>query len=650
MESLTHLLTLKVMRVSRPELASAWQPFYSSSPSFSAHSTASIVSLQGTTPLPGHPKTLRDLTHASEFLTLPSSFGSIQLGETFSSCLCVNNESLSNVEAVSLKVEMQTATTKVVLAEYGGSNHRLAAGKTFESVVHHEIKELGQHVLACAVTYRHPPHSRQSFGPGEDAEDPSLQTFRKFYKFAVRYILVAKQLKLTNHCQVTNPLSVKTKVHVPKSPSALLSRAEREKVFLEVHIQNLTQAPMYFERAQFECIDEWEVEDPNLLDDKNPLFSGPQALMQPQDTRQYIYILTPKSTSLLPPTLSPGTVVPLGRLDIFWRSSFGEPGRLLTSMLSRRIPIPPPMQTPPSALPPHLKRATTTGPPSRPQSPQLNQSRPSTPPPLQPGSPSQLRVTPMDQPRPQLPFQPLVVPPPELKVGLFVRDTPRDTLRVDKPFTIPLTLVLSTARQPGNEKSRRIVQIIVQHLQPPRVTVPPPTTTPAPRTETFTPRLPSSGYSTPSSTAPIFNYTIAHQKLAAVASPRQQTLSALEGNPAALISDTPSLPLPYFNGHDELKSPPTVLYVGSSALHLPPIELSPEPAIAGQMVVATQEFELTYLPTRKGFATVGGLRILLTNNKFMDGEYLDSVDSGGSLNQGQVLKEWDVIAEVWVSP
>ncbi|KAG5718673.1 UPF0533 protein C5orf44 [Termitomyces sp. T112] len=613
------LLTLKVMRVSRPELASAWQPFYSSSPSFSAHSTASIVSLQGTTPLPGHPKTLRDLTHASEILALPSSFGSIQLGETFSSCLCVNNEAQFDVEAMSLRVEMQTATAKVVLAEYGGPDHTLAAGKTFENVVHHEIKELGQHVLACAVTYRHPSHSRQSSGPGENSEeDPSLQTFRKFYKFAV-----------------TNPLSVKTKVHVPKSPSALLSRAEREKVFLEVHIQNLTQTPMYFERVQFECVDGWEAEDVNLLDDKNPLFSGPQALMQPQDTRQYIYIFTPKYTSLLPPTLPPGSVVPLGRLDIFWRSSFGEPGRLLTSMLSRRIPIPPPMQTPGSALPPYLKRTVTHGPPSRPQSPHANQSQPDIPPPRS-GSSS----------RPQSPFQPPVAPPPELEVGLLIRDTPRDTLRVDKPFTLPLTLVLSTTRQPENEKSHRIVQIIVQHLQAPRVSVP--STTPAPRAEMFSPHLPSSGFSTPSSVPPTFSYAVAHQKLAVVASPRQRALSVLEGNLTVGNNDTPSIPPPYSKGHDEFKLPPTVLYVGSSVLRLPPIELFSEPEVVGQ-IVATQDFELTYLPTRKGFATVGGLRILLTD-KFVDESYTGNVDSNSSLGQARTLKEWDVIAEIWVSP
>ena len=142
------------------------------------------MSLQGKTPLPGHPKTLRDLTHISEMLMLPSAFGAIQLGETFSSCLSVNNESAGEIEGVLLRVEMQTATTKAILAEHGGPDCRLRAGDTMENVVHHEIKELGQHVLACTVSYRLPPGHRPPHAPAE-GHDTNIQSFRKFYKFAV---------------------------------------------------------------------------------------------------------------------------------------------------------------------------------------------------------------------------------------------------------------------------------------------------------------------------------------------------------------------------------------------------------------------------------------------------------------------------------
>lgn len=148
------------------------------------------MSLQGKNPLPGHPKTLRDLTHISEMLTLPSAFGAIQLGETFSGCLSVNNEAQIDIEDVMLKIEMQTATTKTTLAEFGGSEHRLVVGDTMECVVDHEIKELGQHVLACTVSYRLPQGYRSTH-PAPDSQDPSIQSFRKFYKFAVSEAFVA---------------------------------------------------------------------------------------------------------------------------------------------------------------------------------------------------------------------------------------------------------------------------------------------------------------------------------------------------------------------------------------------------------------------------------------------------------------------------
>ena len=119
-------------------------------------------------------------------LTLPSSFGTIQLGETFSSCLAVNNEAGTDITDVQLTVEIQTATTKVLLAEYSaGSDGVLKGGDTLEAIVHHEIKELGQHVLACTVQYRLPPGAHRPARAEENEKDPSLQLFRKFYKFAV---------------------------------------------------------------------------------------------------------------------------------------------------------------------------------------------------------------------------------------------------------------------------------------------------------------------------------------------------------------------------------------------------------------------------------------------------------------------------------
>ncbi|KAH9901130.1 DUF974-domain-containing protein [Cubamyces lactineus] len=713
------MLSLKVMRVSRPSLGTSWEPFYSSSPSFSAHSTASISSLQGKTPLPGHPKTLRDLSNVNELLTLPAAFGAIQLGETFSSCLSVNNDTNVEVEGVTVRVEMQTVSSKALLAEFGGPEQRLGVGESLERIVSHEIKELGQHVLGCIVSYRVPLGFRQSLPPTTDAPDPSVQTFRKFYKFAV-----------------TNPLSVKTKVHVPRSPSALLSSQEREKVFLEVHIQNLTQDAMWLERMQFECVEGWQVQDANILENpattaKEYLFSGSTALMQPQDLRQYIYILSPKVLPAFPITHVPGSILALGRLDISWRSSYGEPGRLLTSTLSRRIPLiqapaqnptPPSqqiagMKQPPSAIPPHLQRSNTLGgTPSRPQSPSLQQ-RPTSPPvnpgpaPYRPGSPFRNRPASVGPPaRPQSPgptttfVTPAQRPPDEVAVDLVVTSIPRDTIAVDKPFSIGFKLTVQApapVARPNELRRQRIISLVVQHTRSPKqmslaaaVASAVASSAGAPQAA-WSPRLPSSGFSTPSPYATPyrgdFHDTLAQRLL--VASPRKAN-AELDSDAGTDGGETPApgmysaarvidLPPPELRAQSGGPSSDGVTFLGTSALFLPPLRLPiPDPPaplssqdraghsrgvsdstdssadsdaedLAGKIdrikVNASQEFELSYLPLKTGFTTVGGLRVLLVEDRLADeDDGFEGVIAGQYATEPRTLREWDVVGEIWV--
>ncbi|KAI0371753.1 DUF974-domain-containing protein [Pilatotrama ljubarskyi] len=718
------LLSLKVMRVSRPSLASSWEPFYSSSPSFSAHSTASITSLQGKTPLPGHPKTLRDLTHITELLTLPAAFGAIQLGETFSSCLSVNNDTNVDVEGVTVRVEMQTASSKALLAEFGGPDQRLSVGESLERVVSHEIKELGQHVLGCTVSYRVPPGIRHLPPQPAESQDPGIQTFRKFYKFAV-----------------TNPLSVKTKVHVPRSPAALLSIQEREKVFLEVHIQNLTQEAMWLERMQFECVENWQVQDANVLEhaaagSKEYLFSGSTALMQPQDLRQYIYILSPKLVPFFPVTHAPGSILALGRLDISWRSNYGEPGRLLTSTLSRRIPLmqapsasqtPPPGQLPaikqpPSAIPLHLQRSSTIGgPPSRPQSPQLQQ-RPSSPPVnagpalYRPGSPFRNRPASVGPPaHPQSAGPVTTFAPPtqrilgDVEADLLVTSIPRESTVVDKPFTIGFKLTVQAPAplpRPDEPRRQRVLSLVVQRTHPPKqqnvaaAVASAVATSAGPPQTTWSPRAPSSGFSTPSPYATPyrgdFTDTLAQRLL--VASPRRMHAET-DSEAGTDGGETPGpsmhsagrvveLPPPELRSQPNADSKPapsdSVTFLGTSALFLPPLRLPipiPRPTVASQerqtghsrgisdstdssadsdaedlasrmdrlKVTASQEFELSYLPQKSGFITVGGLRVLLVGDRLVDeGDTVDGTISGQYATEPRTLKEWDVVSEVWV--
>ena len=243
---------------------------------------------------------------------------------------------------------------------------------------------------------------------------------------------------------------------------------EREKIFLEVHIQNVTQETMHFEQLSFEPTDEWQVQDPNVMDDKQSVFSGSIALMNPQDIRQYIFILFPTSTSSQRPLAvhAPGTIYPLGRLNIMWRSSYGEPGRLLTSTLTRRIPLvnpAPPASTtthlpqhPASALPLHLKRDRTTSPQSL-----GSQSRPGTPPLRSPAAP----MAPTAQGAESVSLS--------INAHLTLREPLPSHVRVEEPITLAFTLHINSTPQIPTSPSRPLL-FAIQHVlpTPPSINVP----------------------------------------------------------------------------------------------------------------------------------------------------------------------------------
>lgn len=601
---------------------------------------------------------MRDLTNASTLLTLPSSFGAIQLGETFSGALAVNNESAASVDGIILRVEMQTATSKVLLAEVGGPKLSLVAGDTLEAMVHHEIKELGQHVLACTVSYQLPPGARRPMAATTDAaaggeadDDAGLQTFRKFYKFAV-----------------TNPLSVKTKVHVPRSPSAQLSAKERTKVFLEVHIQNLTPEPMWFERIVFEPALGWDVQDVNLLPGgQHTLFSGPMAMMQPQDTRQYLYVLSENNPPSIPTQYTPGTVLPLGRLDISWRSSFGEPGRLLTSMLSRRIPIPP--NPPPprpqqqqqmSALPLHLQRSSTISglaphPPSRSSTPPAG-----GPAPYRSSSPFRNRPMSVPPPRPQSPLTSagpgtttaahLGPPADPIDVDLIIRSIPHDAHLVDKPFRVACTLGIAVSVREGRQ---RTLSLAVQHVQPPSTA--PAAQVPVPEVVVAPPPTSASASTRPSSPASRTPLALLDGPFAA--SPRTTQLAGAEADESLLRMPPPEPVAGDEARYEKLRG--ATHFLGPSTLLVPPMTFTrviPEPmsggdvGIGGAEPVAKKEerfweFELAYAPLKIGFVPVGGLRVLLLED-WVDGGVEAYLDKRTSVPV--TLKEWDVIGEIWV--
>lgn len=412
-------------------------------------------------------------------------------------------------------------------------------------------------------------------------------------------------------------------------------------------------------------------------------------------------------------------------------------------MLSRKIPLseallqqaqaptPPPKQA--SAVPPYLQRSNTIGGvPQRAQSPQQRPLSPpmsagATPTPYRPGSPFRNRATGsgtqpsiasrIQSPAPHTPNTATRRPGENVEVDLVLRALSRDTVHADEPFTIGFTVTVSAPVPPppaGERRKQRYLTLVVQHVEPPRPNPVPAIAQPPPVVPgSWSPRLPSSGFSTPSPYGTPYRGDF-HDSLAQkllTASPRQaphddnSDTDSDGGDGRETARETPgpgarrptgttaSLPPPYSSLDDPQKKH-NVKFLGTSTLLLPPIRLvapagadvestgtegegdAPghdrntsvstittqseadselEVLVGGGralQVIASQDFELQYIPTRSGFHTVGGLRILLVADVLVDadeeslGRHSRSHSVG--LDKVRTLREWEQIAEVWV--
>ena len=310
-------------------------------------------------------------------------------------------------------------------------------------------------------------------------------------------------------------------------------------------------------------------------------------------------------------------------------------------------------------------------------------------------------------PPPPVPNNAVHRPEESIDADLVVRYLPRDELLVEKPFKIDFSVTLSApipVGLAGQPRKDRIVTLAIQHVLPARqqtTGVASPTTSAAPDL-IWSPNLPSSGFSTPSPYGtPVrgdFPETLSQRLLQA--SPREpapdadadsgdgqgtgQVTPAPPGR-TSTMSSLPAvvLPPPFAITESNTKSQ-NVVFLGSSSVILPSIRV-PVPifgftpsapgehghernlseitvttdseadsdlhdTIGGRSVprmLMSQEFSLEFLPVRAGFATVGGLRVLLVEDRLADTEGGEEQRARRPL-EARTLKEWDVVAEVWV--
>ncbi|XP_063068869.1 trafficking protein particle complex subunit 13 isoform X2 [Engraulis encrasicolus] len=286
-----HLLALKVMRLTKPTLFTN-MPVTCEDRDLPGDSLSQLMR--------NDPSIIKgaEMIMLGEMLTLPQNFGNIFLGETFSSYISVHNDSTQVVKDILVKADLQTSSQRLNLSASSAAVSELQPDCCIDDVIHHEVKEIGTHILVCAVSY--------TTGSGEK------MYFRKFFKF-----------------QVLKPLDVKTKFY----------NAETDEVFLEAQIQNITTSPMFMEKVSLEPSMMYAVTELNNVtgvEDGESTF-GKMSFLQPMDTRQYLYCLRPKAEFKEKAGVLKG-VTAIGKLDIVWKTNLGERGRLQTSQLQRMAP------------------------------------------------------------------------------------------------------------------------------------------------------------------------------------------------------------------------------------------------------------------------------------------------------------------------
>ena len=244
-----------------------------------------------------------------------------------------------------------------------------------------------------------------------------------------------------------------------------------------------------------------------------------------------------------------------------------------------------------------------------------------------------------------------------IDVDLVVRSIPHDALLVDKPFRVACTLGVAASVREGRQ---RTLSLAVQHVQLPFIAAaaPVPEVVVAP-----------AGASTtrPSSPAPRTPLALLDGPL--IGSPRATQLAGPETDESPLLRLPPPKPVAGDEGRYE-KLRGATHFLGPSMLLVPPMTFArtiPEMSSSsssssgggegdvriGGAESATKkeerfwEFELAYAPLKIGFVPVGGLRVLLLEDRADGGveAYLDRRPS-----VPVTLREWDVIGEIWVKP
>ena len=263
----------------------------------------------------------------SPLVTLPSSFGVLHVGETFSCTLCVNNELSKDgtnvaVNGLRLSAVMQTPSQPDGIPielrgqpVEGENGIDLTAGETISRIAKFDLREEGTHILQPTVTYNEAYMSPD----GTAASGGRVRTFRKLYQF------VAQQL-----------LSVRTKAQsIPASDNK--GQVEAQYV-LEAQIENLGDITIVLEDVRLAPKSYFTSHSLNIWDVPGHQSEPPKKVhLRPGEIQQACFMLkeADEFRGRDPSQTRDGRTI-LAQLAIDWRGPMGEIGSLSTGWLSTR--------------------------------------------------------------------------------------------------------------------------------------------------------------------------------------------------------------------------------------------------------------------------------------------------------------------------
>ncbi|CAG8206197.1 unnamed protein product [Penicillium nalgiovense] len=215
-----HAVSLKVLRLARPSL-SYQHPLPTAKTKISTKASLSYPSSDSD-----------DQFILTPLLTLPPSFGSVYVGETFGCTLSANNEINDDdndrlLTSVRIVAEMQTPSSVAALEleppSDSASTDGLKIGESLQKIVRFDLKEEGNHILAVSVSY-----TETKIGSDSQAASGRVRTFRKLYQFVAQPCLSVR-----TKASELPPLEVDNKSLGPYGKTRLLRFA------LEAQLENV---------------------------------------------------------------------------------------------------------------------------------------------------------------------------------------------------------------------------------------------------------------------------------------------------------------------------------------------------------------------------------------------------------------------------